>query len=215
LAKRRTLWCRRRSSRPRELRLLRAHGLRWQRARATEHSRRGRPRRRVRAARRLCCTAAWPRRCLRPSCCRCRGFSRSRCRRSRRRLHDTRLSDRWTLRRRERPRRLWCPAWFFDPEANRRRNEASGWRWRSNLWRRCRDRHRRLFDYLFDDRRFFDWRSFGHSYDRGGFFDFDMRWWFDLDNWWRRDNGDRLFNWLLDNRRRRGRRRRRSHDLRR
>jgi hypothetical protein len=41
-----------------------------------------------------------------------------------------------------------------------------------------------------------------------------MRWWFDLDNWWRRDNGDRLFNWLLDNRRRRGRRRR-SHDLRR
>jgi hypothetical protein len=110
---------------------------------------------------------------------------------------------------------LWCPAWFFDPEANRRRNEASGWRWRSNLWRCCRDRHRRLFDYLFDDRRFFDWRSFGHSYDRGGFFDFDMRWWFDLDNWWRRDNGDRLFNWLLDNRRRRGRRRRRSRDLRR
>ena len=74
----------------------------------------------------------------------------------RRRLHDARLRHLRTLGRRKRPRGLRRPARLLDAKPKRRWNEASRrCRWRRNR-RGCSDRRGRLFDWLLDNRRFFD-----------------------------------------------------------
>jgi hypothetical protein len=60
---------------------------------------------------------------------------------------------------------------LLNPKPNRRRNEPSRRRWRSD-WR-CGHWGRSLFDCLFDNRRFFNWRRFGHDHDLRCFIDFN------------------------------------------
>jgi hypothetical protein len=89
-------------------------------------------------------------------------------------LDDARLCHLRALGGCKRTRWLWCPAGFLDAEPDRRRNEPPCRRWRCWL-RCCGDRCRGLFDRLFDNRWFFDWRHFGNDHDWMCFIDFNRR----------------------------------------
>jgi hypothetical protein len=119
-------------------------------------------------------------------------------------MHDARLRHLRALCRRKWTRGLRRLAWFLDAQPDRRRHESSG---RRRRWLGCDvcrggDRCRRFFDWLFDNRWFFDGRCFGNDHDRRCFINDNRRRWFDFDNGrWRNDGNRNLDGLRLDDRR--------------